>query len=243
MNILWSHTLPSPSPCEQVWGVYHDDTVHYLKLGPNNTALGYEIVKHPNQLEDTVIWVDLEGGFQLLPTLFSETAIPGMMQPIKRNIQNQMTLAFEPKTKHQPLKPSQPKLHIAEGLLAISKQFATAAEYSSYLWFHDQTAIVIAYKNGDICFANSFPSSNIQEHLYFGLLPFHDSKLKQDQFALTVHCDHSQIVAAQQTMHKFVPQVQVSTPQFPWSNTEVPPLLHIVAPLIKLSTCASPVAN
>jgi hypothetical protein len=242
VNILWSHTLPSPSSCEQVWGVYHDDTVHYFKLGAGNTSLGYEIIKHPNQLDNNVIWIELEGGFQLLPTLFSETAIPGMIQPIKRSIQNQMTLAFEPKQKHQPLKTSQPKLHIAEGLLAISKQYATAAEYSSYLWFHDQTAIVFAYQNGDLVFSNSYTSSNIQEHLYFGLLPFHDTKLTQEQFALTVHCDQSQIAAAQLAMHKFVPQVKVSTPQFPWSNNEVPPLLHIVAPLIKLSTCASPVA-
>lgn len=242
MNILWSHTLPSPSPCEQVWGVYHDDTVHYFKLGQNNLPLGYEIIKHPNQLEDNVIWVELEGGFQLLPSLFSETALPGMMQPVKRTIQNQMALAFEPKQKHQPLKPSQSKLHIAEGLLALSKQYASAAEYSSYLWYHDQTAIVIAYKNGELFFANSFPSSNIQEHLYFGLLPFHDIKLKQVQFALNVHCDQNQLIAAKQTMQKFVPQVQVSLPKFPWTNSEVPPLSHIIAPLIKLSTCASPVA-
>ncbi len=242
MNILWSHTLPSPSPCEQVWGVYHDDTVHYLKLGQSNIPLGYEIIKHPNQLEDNVIWVELEGGFQLLPSLFSETALPGMMQPVKRTIQNQMALAFEPKQKHQPLKPSQSKLHIAEGLLALSKQYASAAEYSSYLWYHDQTAIVIAYKNGELFFANSFPSSNIQEHLYFGLLPFHDIKLKQVQFALNVHCDQNQLIAAKQTMQKFVPQVQVSLPKFPWTNSEVPPLSHIIAPLIKLSTCASPVA-
>lgn len=242
MNILWSHTLPSPSPCEQVWGVYHDDTVHYLKLGQNNLPLGYEIIKHPNQLEDNVIWVELEGGFQLLPSLFSETALPGIMQPVKRTIQNQMALAFEPKQKHQPLKPSQSKLHIAEGLLALSKQYASAAEYSSYLWYHDQTAIVIAYKNGELFFANSFPSSNIQEHLYFGLLPFHDIKLKQVQFALNVHCDQNQLIAAKQTMQKFVPQVQVSMPKFPWTNSEVPPLSHIIAPLIKLSTCASPVA-
>ena len=242
MNILWSHTLPSPSPCEQVWGVYHDNTVHYLKLGQSNLPLGYEIIKHPNQLEDNVIWVELEGGFQLLPSLFSETALPGMMQPVKRTIQNQMALAFEPKQKHQPLKPSQSKLHIAEGLLALSKQYASAAEYSSYLWYHDQTAIVIAYKNGELFFANSFPSSNIQEHLYFGLLPFHDIKLKQVQFALNVHCDQNQLIAAKQTMQKFVPQVQVSLPKFPWTNSEVPPLSHIIAPLIKLSTCASPVA-
>lgn len=242
MNILWSHTLPSPSPCEQVWGVYHDDTVHYLKLGQSNIPLGYEIIKHPTQLEDNVIWVELEGGFQLLPSLFSETALPGMMQPVKRTIQNQMALAFEPKQKHQPLKPSQSKLHIAEGLLALSKQYASAAEYSSYLWYHDQTAIVIAYKNGELFFANSFPSSNIQEHLYFGLLPFHDVKLKQVQFALNVHCDQNQLIAAKQTMQKFVPQVQVSLPKFPWTNSEVPPLSHIIAPLIKLSTCASPVA-
>jgi hypothetical protein len=242
VNILWSHTLPNPSPCEQVWGVYHDDTVHYLKLGQSNIPLGYEIIKHPTQLEDNVIWVELEGGFQLLPSLFSETALPGMMQPVKRTIQNQMALAFEPKQKHQPLKPSQSKLHIAEGLLALSKQYASAGEYSSYLWYHDQTAIVIAYKNGELFFANSFTSSNIQEHLYFGLLPFHDMKLKQDQFALNVHCDQNQLVAAKQTMQKFVPQVQVSTPKFPWTNSEVPPLSHIIAPLIKLSTCASPVA-
>lgn len=242
MNILWSYTLPGHLSYEQVWGVYHDDTVHYLKLGAGNKALGYDIVKHPNQLEDNVIWIELEGGFQLLPTLFSETAIPGMIQPIKRSIQNQMTLAFETKQKHQPLKPSQPKLHIAEGLLAISKQYATAAEYSSYLWFHDQTAIVFAYKNDDLVFSNSYTSSNIQEHLYFGLLPFHDVKLTQNQLALHVHCDQSQIAAAQLAMHKLVPQVQVSVPQFPWSNNEVPPLLQIVTPLIKLSTCASPVA-
>lgn len=243
MNILWSYTLPGHLSCEQVWGVYHDDTVHYLKLGAGNKALGYDIIKYPNQLEDNVIWIELEGGFQLLPTLFSETAIPGMIQPIKRSIQNQMTLAFETKQKHQPLKSSQPKLHIAEGLLAISKQYATAAEYSSYLWFHDQTAIVFAYKNGDLIFSNSYTSSNIQEHLYFGLLPFHDVKLTQNQLALHVHCDQSQIAAAQLAMHKLVPQVQVSVPQFPWSNNEVPPLLNIVAPLIKLSTCASLVAN
>jgi hypothetical protein len=243
VNILWSYTLPGHLSCEQVWGVYHDDTVHYLKLGAGNKALGYEIIKHPNQLEDNVIWIELEGGFQLLPTLFSETAIPGMIQPVKRSIQNQMTLAFETKQKHQPLKSSQPKLHIAEGLLAISKQYAAAAEYSSYLWFHDQTAIVFAYKNGDLVFSNSYTSSNIQEHLYFGLLPFHDVKLTQNQLALHVHCDQFQIAAAQLAIHKLVPQVQVSVPQFPWSNNEVPPLLHIVAPLIKLSTCASLVAN
>ena len=97
MNILWSHTLSEPLSCEQVWGIYHDDTVHYLKLGAKNTSLSYEIIKHPNHLDDNVIWVDIQGEFQLLPTLFSETTIPGMTQPIKRIIQNQIVLAFEPK--------------------------------------------------------------------------------------------------------------------------------------------------
>lgn len=243
MNILWSHTLTESLPCEQVWGIYHDDTVHYLKLGTGNKSIGYEIVKHPSQLQENVIWVELEGGFQLLPSLFSDSTVPGMIQPIKRSIQNQMTLAFEPKQKHQPLQSSKPKLHIAEGLLAMSKQFASSAEYSSYLWFHDQTAIVFAYKNGDLVFANSFTSSNIQEHLYFALLPFHDIKLTQNQFSLQVHCDSSQIAAAHLAMHKFVPQVQVSVPQYPWSNQEEPPLVHVVAPLIKLSTCVSQGVN
>lgn len=243
MNILWSHTLSEPLSCEQVWGIYHDDTVHYLKLGAKNTSLSYEIIKHPNHLDDNVIWVDIQGEFQLLPTLFSETTIPGMTQPVKRNIQNQIVLAFEPKPTLQPLQASQPKLHIAEALFALSKPYASAAEYSTYLWFHDQTAVVFAYKDGNLVFSNSFKSSNIQEHLYFALLPFHDIKMTQNQFALQVHCDSTQLTPAHSAMHKFIPQVQVNVPKFPWVNQQEPPLLHIVAPLIKLSTCVSQGVN
>ena len=123
------------------------------------------------------------------------------------------------------------------------KPYASAAEYSTYLWFHDQTAVVFAYKDGNLVFSNSFKSSNIQEHLYFALLPFHDIKMTQNQFALQVHCDSTQLTAAHSAMYKFIPQVQVNVPKFPWVNQQEPPLLHIVAPLIKLSTCESQGVN
>jgi hypothetical protein len=239
VNTLWHHQTQHNGAVQLVLGVYHNDIVHYLSLNGQGQPMSYEIIKHPNSLNQGVTWVDLHGNFQFLPKAFSEAPLPGFHPCTKRNINHTTTLAFQPSVLQQPLVTETAQYHIAEGLFSIANTYANHKECVSVLWFHEQTAIVFAYRHGDLIFANRFPSSNTQEHLYYALLPFHEDKLTPQQLGLYVLCDELQQNAAAPLFQKFIPQAEITSPPLPWISQTPAPMMHIVTPLIKLATCVS----
>lgn len=242
MNILWSHTTQNTGNATRVWGVYHNDIVHYLSLNALQQPLEYEIIKHPNTLKTGVTWVDIHANIQWVPTEFFHTPIPGFSQPLWRKIDSQISLAFQPSsTENGILKINSAQLHIAEGLFSLAKAYARHQEFVSVLWYHDHTAIVFAFNNGELVFSNRFKSSNTQEHLYYALLPFHEEKLTPEQLGVYVLCDEIKHPTTAPLFEKFIPQAKILTPQLPWVCSSPAPLLHIVTPLIKMASCASPV--
>lgn len=239
MNTLWHHQTQYNGDTHQILGVYHNDVVHYLSLNPQFQPLSYEVIKHPATLKDNITWVDIHGNFQLLPQAFVEAPIPGFQPCITRKLNAHVSMAFQPSGKPQPLPTETPQYHLAQGLFAIANTYANHKECVSVLWFHEQTAIVFAYRNGELIFANRYPSSNTQEHLYYALLPFHEDKLTPQQLGLYVLCDEPQQAATVQLFQKFIPQADVNPPHLPWVSPSQAPLLHIVCPLIKLAGCVS----
>lgn len=239
MNTLWHHQTQHTGTVHQILGVYHNDVVHYLSLNAQCQPLSYEIVKHPASLKENITWVDLHGNLQLIPQAFVDAPIPGFQPCITRKLNQATSLAFQPSGKPQPLPTETPKYHLAQGLFAIANTYANHKECVSVLWFHEQTAIIFAYRNGELIFANRYPSSNTQEHLYYALLPFHEEKLTPQQLGLYVLCDEPQQAATAQLFQKFIPHAEVKSPQMPWVSTTAVPLLHIVTPLIKLAGCVS----
>ena len=155
-------------------------------------------------------------------------------------LQTNITLAFQPSMNPQPLPTDSAQHHLAEGLFPIANTYANHKECVSVLWFHEQTAIVFAFRNGELIFANRYPSSNTQEHLYYALLPFHENKLNPHQFGLFVLCDATQHASTAQLFQKFIPHAEVTAPHLPWIANTPAPLQHIVSPLIKLASCVSP---
>lgn len=240
MNTLWKHQTQHTGSVNQILGVYHNDVVHYLSLNAQQQPLSYEITKHPAQLQTNVTWVDLHGNLQLIPQAFAEAPIPGFESCLKRKLNAHITLAFQPSMNPQPLPTDSAQHHLAEGLFPIANTYANHKECVSVLWFHEQTAIVFAFRNGELIFANRYPSSNTQEHLYYALLPFHENKLNPHQFGLFVLCDATQHAATAQLFQKFIPHAEVTAPQLPWIANTPAPLQHIVSPLIKLASCVSP---
>lgn len=243
MNTLWNHQTQHSGPVHQILGVYHNDVVHYLSLNTQAQPTEYEIIKHPSQLKQGVTWVDLHGNIQLLPNAFSEAPIPGFHPCIQQRVNNELTLAFQAGQAPQPLPTEPPQYHIAQGLFPIAQTYANHKACVSVLWFHEQTAVVFAFKQGELIFANLFPSTNTQEHLYYALLPFHEDKLTSQEFGLFVLCDAPQQAATAQLFQKFIPHAEVTAPQLPWISATPTPLLHIVTPLIKLTACVSPAVN
>jgi hypothetical protein len=243
VNTLWKHQTQHSGPVNQILGVYHNDVVHYLSLNTQIQPTEYEIIKHPSQLKQGVTWVDLHGNIQLMPNAFSEAPIPGFHPCLQKRINNELTLAFQAGQAPQPLPTEPPQYHIAQGLFPIAQTYANHKECVSVLWFHEQTAIVFAYRNGELIFANRYPSSNTQEHLYYALLPFHEEKLTPLQLGLYVLCDELQQAATAQLFQKFIPHADVNPPQLPWVSHSPAPLLHIVCPLIKLAGCVSQAVN
>lgn len=244
MNIIWSHKTNNVGNTHSILGVYHNDIVHYLSLNAQNQPLSYEIIKHPSNLQNGVTWIDMHASIQWLPTQFAQADIPGMPLPILRKIDAQHTLAFQHQSSNNTanqLLTDNTKMHIAEGLFSIAKSYASQKEYGSVVWFHDQSVIVFAYHNNQLVFANHFHSSNLQEHLYYALLPFHELKLSPSQMGLFVLCDETQKLACNQLFQKFVPQAEVAQIHMPWITATTAPLMHIVSPLIKLASCALPV--
>jgi len=242
VDILWSHITQHSGQPQQILGVYHNDIVHYLSVNAQNQPLSYEIIKHPTQLKNGVTWVDLHSNIQWVPSAFAQSDIPGMPQPKIRKINAQQSLAFQYQPQKQNLLATDaPAMHIAEGLYTIAQTYASHKEYMSVIWFHDQTAIVFAFHNNQLVFANKFNSSNTQEHLYFALLPFHQKKLTPAQLGLIVLCDAHQHQNTAQLFHKFIPHAEIQSPSMPWIVNAPAPLQHIVSPLIKMISCASPV--
>ncbi len=239
MNTLWYHQTQHNGTVHKLLGVYHNDIVHYLSINDRGQPLSYEIVKHPTHLKQEVNWVDIHGNMQLLPKAFADAPVAGFHPCSKRNINPSTTLAFQPSALHQPLETETAKYHIAEGLFALSNTYANHKECVSVLWFHEQTAIVFAYRNGELIFANRFQSTNTQEHLYYALLPFHEDKLTPQQLGLYALCDEAQQNTTAQLFQKFIPQAEIKSPQLPWISQTPAPLMHIVTPLIKLATCVS----
>jgi hypothetical protein len=226
-----------------MYGLYHNDVVHYLSLNAQNQPLHYEIINHPTGLKPDVHWVDFQGPIQIVPSAFVDSTIPGFDPCTKKPLTTSLCMAFQPKLDQQPLKTPSAAHHLVEGIFNIGKGYANHKECVSLLWFHDQTAIVFAFRHGELLFANSFPSSNIQEHLYYALLPFHEEKLTPQQLGLFVFCDKPQQGATAQLFQKFIPHAEILSPQFPWMRHEPIPFQHIVSPLIKLSACVSPADN
>ncbi len=245
METLWKHTTKTNDPLARTFGIYHNDIVHYLRLSVTQKILDYEIIKNPKELEKNTVWVCFDHLFQLAPSPFSHSLMPGLKQVIVREITETVSLLFDPFSSSPNHKTTLPcgkvSMHLAESLFHIGQSQAKQKEYVLYLWYHENTAIVFAYKNQKLQFANAFNTSNLQETLYCALLPFNDQKLSQTQLALLVHCSANQHEATKQLFHKFIPQAEISEPSLPWITESNPPFLHIVSPLIQLASCASPV--
>ena len=237
MNTLWQHQTHHAGSPQKILGVYHNDIVHYLSLNVQNQPLSYEIIKHPNMLKDGIDWVDIHGNIQLLPSAFADAPIPGFDPCTKRKINVEMYLSFQPSQLQQPLHTGVAQLHLAEGILSIAMGYANHKECVSVLWFHEQTAIVMAFRDGALIFANRYPSTNTQEHLYYALLPFHEDKLTPQQLGVYVLCEDNIQLSVAQLFQKFIPHAEVQSPQLPWVTEEPAPYSHVVAPLIKLASC------
>ncbi|MSP58048.1 MAG: DUF3822 family protein [Flavobacteriaceae bacterium] len=245
METLWKHITKSNDTHARTFGIYHNDIVHYLRLSITQKVLEYEIIKNPKELEIHTEWVCFDSLFQLAPSSFSHSLMPGLKQAIVREITETVSLLFDPFSSHPNYNTSlhcpNASMHLAESLFHIAQTQAKQKEYVLYLWYHENTAIVFAYQNQKLQFANAFNTSNLQETLYCALLPFNDQKLSHTQLALLVHCSANQHKATKQLFHKFIPQAEISSPSLPWITESKPPFLHIVSPLIQLASCASPV--
>lgn len=256
MDILWTHNTNQPGSIYKTLGLYHNDVVHYLSVNHQQKILSYEIIKHPAHLANDIDWVSHEALFQLVPDDLAEFGAPGMLRPIKHpketnpasstQTNQNITLWFESegtKQNRQALRHKTPNLHIAQGIFALANKHANSNEYVTVAWFHENYIVIFSYQLGRLFVANAFVSSNLQEHLYYTLLPFHDLKPSAQQVSVFVYFDAAQIQTVEKLFSKFIPQVKMNPEPLPIITEIVVPYTHIVQALIQLSECALPVAH
>lgn len=179
----------------------------------------------------SMLEMQLNTPFALLPKVFSETGIPGSSQNTVVHKLTDKLLLSHPIMEH-------PSFHAAIPLYDLSSEKSKNRELYLFCAVFNQICFVFFYREGFCELANSYPVSNDSEVLYFCLAAIKKGNADVNKVVIEILGDKTAEVIG--SFERFVPSVSKFRIELPYNAGEYPPFAAISLLLHHYCTCELP---